>query len=106
MLVVRWIVLWIAYILIFVAVGAIISIAAAEIDRRKVKSSGMAALGWWVPPMLIYWALCIVAVIVVITLNLSLRGVLNTLAIFLPGVFLGSGAVFFIGPFWASRREK
>jgi len=106
MAVVRLIALWLVYMLIFIVGGAIISIIAGEIDQRKVKTTGMGAIGFWIIPMFIFWLLCIVAVIIYGTFNLSPIGGLKIVAIFIPGVFLGSAAVFFAGPLWLSRHNK
>jgi hypothetical protein len=106
MAVVRLISLWIGYMLIFIAGGSLVSIIAGEIDQRKVKTTGMGAIGFWIIPMFIFWLLCIVAAIIFLTLNLSLPRALNILIIFLPGVFLGSAAAFLAGPLWLSRHKK
>jgi len=100
LLVVKGIVLWIAYMLIFIAVGSVISIAAIEIDSRYVKTTGMgAALGFWVGPMLLFWAVCIAAAIVVIVRAYFPSNMLMLLVIFLPGMIFGATAVFMVGPY-------
>jgi|GEM_PF-5938730 hypothetical protein len=90
----RWIAMWAGYMLIFVAVGAIITMIASELDSRAEKFSDMEGLGWWGMPMLFFWAACVVAAVAFIILNFNVPGLLNTLVIFISGMFLGSGAVF------------
>jgi hypothetical protein len=105
LLVVKWLVLWFAYMLIFIAAGSAISIVAIEVDAGVGKTSGMAALGFWAVPTLFFWMLCIPAAVVVVIRDHSLSGILNALGIFLPGLCLGSAMVFMAGPLWGSRRR-
>ena len=104
LLVAKWLVLWIAYMFVFMAAGAVIGIVAIEIDLGLTRTSGMAALGFWAMPMLLFWALCVIAGVGVIAKDCSFLTVLNALAIFLPGMGLGSAAVFMAGPLWGSWR--
>ncbi|QQR73439.1 MAG: hypothetical protein IPJ17_18450 [Holophagales bacterium] len=105
-LVVIWLLSWIGAMAAFVVVAAAVGIAAAEVDLRYVHSSGLAALGAWSLPMGIYWLLCLVAATVAIAHRHSPTSLLSLAAIFVPGFFLGSAAVFLTGPVWASWRER
>jgi hypothetical protein len=86
------------------AAGSVISLVAAEIDFRYVKVSGIGAAGLFGFPLLIFWTLCIIAAIIVIATNFSFLGILNTLVIFLPGIYLGSAAVWMAWLLWNMRR--
>ncbi|MFZ6029446.1 MAG: hypothetical protein ACOYYS_17170 [Chloroflexota bacterium] len=105
LLTIRWIVLWLGCQLAFVVIGAVISIATMALAARQTRTSDLEGLGGWVMPMLLFWALCILAAAVFIARDHSLLGLANALAIFLPGALLGSASVFMAGPLWSSRRE-
>jgi len=99
--VIRWLVSWIAYMFVFMAIGSVISIVAIEITLCCGETSDMTAMGFWVASMPLFWALCIIAAVVVIVQGHSLW---STLGIFIPGTCLGSAAVFMAGPLWGSWR--
>jgi hypothetical protein len=68
-------------------------VIASWLEGRKERSSDMEGLGWWGLPMLFFWAVCVIAAVVFIILNFNAAGLLNTLVIFVSGMFLGSATV-------------
>jgi hypothetical protein len=105
LLVIKWLVSWLAYILIFMAVGFVIGCVWTEIEYRYIKSSGLEGLGAWVMPVMTFWAFCIIALIVVIVMNFSFSGILNTIVTFLPGCYMGTATSFTAMPFWSYLRK-
>jgi len=94
------------HLLLFIAAGAAIGIAAMEIDCRFVHSCGMKALGWWVIPMMLFWLICIIVTAIMIVSDHSLLNIIVTPGPSALGMGFGSAALFLSGPLWASWRIK
>jgi hypothetical protein len=95
---------WAIYMAIFLAIGAAIGVVSGELNRYEVPD-GMPNLGTaLMAALLVFWGASIILWLLVARRQQSVGGIVWTLVVFVPGIFITTTIAFLLAPRWASWR--